>query len=541
MSNDASKAASDVLLSLARAGRSFLLYDPGNEAICGFLQDYRDSWQDYAAAHGDLDLTVRPFELLRDGEVVYKETDRERSLAFKMFRDGVRSLSIGQHASWDELLRLLSVLSIRFTGIRQQEDDLVTLLWKAGFSNIDVHAVEGFVPDEEDEEEDDIAYHAHVAVPRAQDQPLPDFGERGEVAYGDVDLDMQVTALGEADSKHLPEGALRLAELLLQHVADPESQLDAGDVHFYLDELRDFLMAEEQVGRLVRMVRLLRVHLAHDPGALDVALRRLSEPAALARIVRSIQKSHQSAPPELIELLFMLPGDHLHHLIGLLHSDRDQGSRRITRQLLEPFIEGREQYFIDQLREAEGEVSADLVRAAGHLMPERLAQLAPELVDRGDEPILTELLWQIERIGRSGELDAALLKLLNAPMAGARIKTIEAIAERRYEPAFGAVAARVDQADPVELQAIGVALARLDPTQATQLFRTWIRPGGGLLKIFAAKGDDRHCTAAVAGLEVLDDPADDDLLEWLSKKAGDEVYQLCRRALVHRRQRRRRG
>ena len=30
----------------------------------------------------EMDLEIRPFEMLRDGEVVYLERDRERSLAF---------------------------------------------------------------------------------------------------------------------------------------------------------------------------------------------------------------------------------------------------------------------------------------------------------------------------------------------------------------------------------------------------------------------------------------------------------------------------
>ena len=539
MIESGAKAANDVLLSLARAGRSFLLYDPGNEAIRGFLEDYRDSWEDYKATYGDLDLVVRPFELVRDGEVVYLERDRERSLAFKMFRDGVRSISIGQHASWDELLRLLSVLSIRFTGIRQQEDDLVTLLWKAGFQHIDVHAVEGFVPDEEDEEDEDFSYHAHVPVPTGQDQPLPEFGERGDVVWEEVDLEAQVEALAEADSKHLPESALRLAELLLQQVEDPESELMAGDLHFYLDELRDFLMAEEQVGRLVR---LLRACLDVDPVTLDVALRRLSERDALIRIIRTIQKSHQSAPPELRELLFILPGDHLQHLVDVLTLERDQGSRRIARQLLEPFVPGREEWFLDQILSQEPEVAADLVRAAAYCMPDRLAALAPTLVERGDEPVVHELLWQIDRVGHSPDLDSALLKLLNSALPGARIKTIEAIAARRYEPAFGAVAARVEvHPSHEECEAIGVALATLDPTQAMPLFRTWIRPKGGFVGLFKVKGEDHRCVAAVAGLEILDDPQDDELLDWLAKRAGDRLYTLCRRAIVHRRQRRRRG
>ena len=49
-------------------------------------------------------------------------------------------------------MHLLQILSIRYTGVRQQEDDLVTLLRKAGFEHIKLAAIEGFIPEEEQAE-----------------------------------------------------------------------------------------------------------------------------------------------------------------------------------------------------------------------------------------------------------------------------------------------------------------------------------------------------------------------------------------------------
>ncbi len=541
MPDDPKKAANDVLLALARAGRSFLLYDPGNEAIRGFLEDYQDSWTRYSEAFGDLDLAVRPFELLRNDEVVYLERDRERSLSFKMFRDGVRTLSIGQHATWDELLRLLEILSIRFTGIRQQEDDLVTLLWKAGFKNIDVHAVEGFIPDEEDDEDETLdGQREHLSAPEDQDLPHPVFPSRGIVTYQDIDLEAQVAALSEADSRNLPEDALHLAGLLLQLVRDPDDPMEAIHLHFYLDELRDFLMAEEQIGRLVRLVRTLQTNLADNPRQLDETLKRLAGTDALLRIVRSIQKNHQSAPPELLELLHMLPGDHLQNLLEVLSTERDQGSRRILRQLVEPFVKGRERWFMDQILGAEPEVAIDLVRSAGNSSPEMLVTLAPELVARADEGVVNELLWQADRVGRSADLDRTLVQLLDSDFERVRIRTMRCLAERRYEPCFSTISSRAEgrRISNLEAEAVGRALAELDPEQAGELFRRWIRPGGGMLGFFGGKGNDTLCWTAAAGFEHLDDAKDDSLLEWLAKRAGEDLYTRCRKSLVKRRQRR---
>jgi len=110
-------AAGAALLALTRAARSFTLYDPANKVVRALIADYRDRFRAVLEGHGPLLLEAHPFELTLGREVVYLERDRERSLAFRLFRDGVRRLSFMAGTSWDELLRLLQILSIRYTGV----------------------------------------------------------------------------------------------------------------------------------------------------------------------------------------------------------------------------------------------------------------------------------------------------------------------------------------------------------------------------------------------------------------------------------------
>ena len=84
--------AMQFVTALSKAARSFTLYAPTNAVVRQFLADYQ-ARAAAATEGGELVLDVHPFELLRDGEVVYREEDRERSLAFRLFRDGVRRLT----------------------------------------------------------------------------------------------------------------------------------------------------------------------------------------------------------------------------------------------------------------------------------------------------------------------------------------------------------------------------------------------------------------------------------------------------------------
>jgi len=146
-----------LLTRLASTARSFLLYDAGNEAINRSLSALLDSALSTLQVEGQIALTVQPYELKFEDQTVYLNRDRERSLAFRLYRDGVRGLTFRKGFQAEELTRLLEILSIRYTGVNQREDDMVTLLWKARFEHLDVTTVEGIVPEETDAGDEETA------------------------------------------------------------------------------------------------------------------------------------------------------------------------------------------------------------------------------------------------------------------------------------------------------------------------------------------------------------------------------------------------
>src|SRR5262245_9404153 len=82
-----------LLTRLAATARSFLLYDVGNEAINRFLTALLDGFVAVLQAEGQVKLTVHPFEMKFEDQTVYLNRDREHSMAFRLYRDGIRSLT----------------------------------------------------------------------------------------------------------------------------------------------------------------------------------------------------------------------------------------------------------------------------------------------------------------------------------------------------------------------------------------------------------------------------------------------------------------
>src|SRR5690242_10626519 len=143
-------------------------------------------------ARGALVLEVRGYELLVGGEVVYHDRDREKSLAFRLYRDGIRRLTLTAEVGWDELVRLVEIVAVRCTALRSTEEDLVTLLRKAELRGVHLEAVEGFVPAEEAPEPaapaaDEAGLRGAAELPRDWDMPLQKLPAPGPLEYRAID------------------------------------------------------------------------------------------------------------------------------------------------------------------------------------------------------------------------------------------------------------------------------------------------------------------------------------------------------------------
>src|SRR4030042_1480453 len=64
-------AANPAVPALARAARSFPLYDPANKVVRTLIADYRDRFRAVLDGFGPLVLQVHPFELTLGREGVY--------------------------------------------------------------------------------------------------------------------------------------------------------------------------------------------------------------------------------------------------------------------------------------------------------------------------------------------------------------------------------------------------------------------------------------------------------------------------------------
>ncbi len=137
-------AASGVCSSFNRAYRDLRLYPAGHPSARETIEDLAVAITQHLEQWGPLTLAVQENALVLEDEVVYvNETSRD-NLAFLMFRDGIRSLSLQPGCAVEEVEALVDCLS-HADDLASMEHDLVTALWERDLNRIDYQVVDPFL------------------------------------------------------------------------------------------------------------------------------------------------------------------------------------------------------------------------------------------------------------------------------------------------------------------------------------------------------------------------------------------------------------
>jgi hypothetical protein len=526
-------AAHDAVVALTKAARSFTLYDPANKVVRKLIGEYREKTRHVLDTHGALHLAVQPFELRLGDEVVYSDQDRERSLAFRLFRDGIRRLTLEAETSWAELVRLLQILSIRYTGVRQQEDDLVTLLRKAGFEHIRLAAIEGFVPEEE-QAEAALSGGGVTAgrqatrydPPDRWDLPLPPLKEAAPLQYRRVSEELLGRLRAEESAETAATGALR-ATLELMGLAAEGADLEAA-VGFAL-EAREFLIVEGRLDLLVELVRGAQTPLASVPGAFESFVGSFLDEGTLRALVNGLPADTAELSGPLAEVLAGAPSGVAGRLIDLLIAEGTGARAPLLRRLVTRACGLSTDVIAARLHDADGQSKVALLRLLAEIDPSAAAHAAEEASRSDDGEVQLEALRLLQSVEFSPETARALRHLVESPIERVRLAALPVMAERGGPRVTSTLVAHAEKGagtlSEAEATVTGRAIARSSPRVALDTFRAWLETrGGGLLgRLVKMPAPATLQRVAVAGLEGIGGDEAEKLLALLAEKGEDTV------------------
>ncbi len=127
----------DLIKSLVKAVKAIQMYGVKHPSSKNFYEPFYEKLSDYLKKHVELNLEIDQFTILHSGRTVYEEKEKDVSIAFRLFRDGIRNLRFTQGLTFDELLSFLVTVSTVSKGL-----DIVLRLWECDFTHINFYVVE---------------------------------------------------------------------------------------------------------------------------------------------------------------------------------------------------------------------------------------------------------------------------------------------------------------------------------------------------------------------------------------------------------------
>ncbi len=134
------KAAGVWINLLSRTLKTCRLYDGGNPTVARFRDELSASLNHLTDEHGALTFKITSEDVLYDDTSMYPAKSRDDNLALPFYRDGIHAITFHPGIERRETDAIVDAL-LKVTGQNVGDDDLVTLLWEAQLSHIEMEYV----------------------------------------------------------------------------------------------------------------------------------------------------------------------------------------------------------------------------------------------------------------------------------------------------------------------------------------------------------------------------------------------------------------
>jgi len=187
--------ARDLTGAFIKAIKAFRFYPPDNPTLKGFRDQLLKKFQFFLNKYQSFEIQVGEYDLSFKGKILYENRDVKTSIAFLIYKDGLRKIRFMKGLEEWEVQGIIDILKQSET-INQLEDDIVTLMWERDFMHISFVATDEFleetpviIPDNVDQFRKNlvfkpIAHHVEVDL-------IEEGSEEG------VDLDDILSKVGE--------------------------------------------------------------------------------------------------------------------------------------------------------------------------------------------------------------------------------------------------------------------------------------------------------------------------------------------------------
>jgi hypothetical protein len=517
----------ELLRTLVKGLRAFQMYLPNNPIYQRATQAVRGAFQPvWVGGLDKLVLQIVETDIIWEEQVVYHQPNKSESLAWSLFKDGMRVLTFFPGVEEDEIIRFLEIVQRARTLSAEAGDDLLTLLWEREFALIQYHFTE-FIPDTG---VPSLSGEGAYSQEPPGDPNAAQEETRGKVAEEAPPRKGGVVDLEEFDSTlyWLEEGEVRAIAADVEREYAQDLRANVLGIVFDIFEQRseDWARAEvmgtlesylphllnagdfRSVALILREVRLLvkqqDLFTPPERERLDALTGRLSEPGVLQQILQSVSEAQTPPSEEDLGELFreLRPAGLETVLVWLPRLPANAPIHNLLASAAARLAETGPQEVLRLLRQPEGEALPAVINLCGRL---RLQPAVPGLADTLDHteaPVRLAAIMALDAVGTPAAL-MSLERGVDDADREVRIAAVQALGKRGYKGVLKRI-------EPVVQ---GKATREIDRTERMRFFEAYALISGpsavGTLSELLAPGslfrrkeapEVRACAALALGL-----------------------------------------
>ena len=342
------KKVSAICGHLHRAYRDLRFYPPGHPVPRETVGQLVESLRRFVAEEGRLTLEVEEDRLVFQEEAVYGHAETRDNLAFIMFRDGVRAVTLHSGLEAEEIEALVECLA-HADDLLESDQDLLTAFWEEDFAHIDYQAADPFVGGGVLREGTLDALRETVLrrldeVDLSQANSETDATERLSIVphLGTRPKDLVPTPEELAESEQQVEGMAAalddFALILVELLAEGEEEIDFGSVlALSMAAVVESYLDAAELGELSSFLEQVQGLEARGKCAAGTTARLIAEAVSAAKLADLMQAEERTPGQgaEVEELLGLVCSCDSSALLELLTESEDRSLRKTLLDVLQ--------------------------------------------------------------------------------------------------------------------------------------------------------------------------------------------------------------
>ena len=482
----------ELITGLGKALRAFHMYLPNNPIYQRATDNLRAAFSPIWAVLDELVLTVAETDFVWEDQVVYHQLNKSESLAWGLFKDGMRSLTIKRGAEQEELTRFLELINHARYLPADAGDDLLTLLWEQEFQYIQYQFVEffgeggGAMPEQTGSYptggEDAAAQHrreqvAEEAPPRPKG--LVDLEDFDSTLYFLEESEIHQVA-GEVEQEYRRDvrtSALNILFDLFELEGDPQVRSEVLEI---LDHLFPNLLNARDFRTAAAVLRETKLLGSRGKGLtppererLDVFVAKLSQPAIVSQLLQSLDETPAlAAEAEVAEVLRELRATALEPVLSAIPALASRGLRSLLEGVADRLAASHADEVLRILRSPGSPALVSAVALCGRL---GLHQVVPGLASTVTHREPGVRLASVQALAQLGTPAALALvdKAIEDDDRAVRLAAVRVVGSRGYKGAL----------KRVESVVLGKGVKEMDLTEKMAFFEAYgTIAGAGALK-----------------------------------------------------------